>query len=980
MGIGHAVWGKGHFLFFVTEGLCIFSKIWINYCTMQTTQMVSLQASATMTEKLDPGKTASRLRSTDNRPFAAGGCCSGRCGKNAQIALFLVAVLFSPLGIHAGDSRLQNISIEDGLSLNSVTCIGSDRNGFIWFGTTGGLNRYDGYSFRIYTHQSNEANSLCHDHIHAMAESGDGSFWIGTGGGLCHVDPLREAFTSYHSLPGDPHSLSHDSSRAILPDGDDCVWIGTDNGLNRLDVGSGRFTRYLCAENPAGLSPANAIYSLHKDGDGFLWAGSAAGLVRLDVESRASERFASDPADPYAREHNQINAVFEDGRGILWLGTERGLVRFDKRERTFRFKSENARGLPHLYRSPIYGFLRDRQGCVWVATESGMYFFPTQDLLAIYFQAGAIPLRLLMNRFVLSVYQDREGIIWAGTLSGVYKYDLRTQQFAMYGSEIADANRTSEIFPVTAVCRDAGGDLWIGTYKHGLFRVRRELDETIVPVPLPGGSLKMKNTAIQALLAGKDGMLWVGTNRGLYGYDPGRGVFFGHYTSDPGLGGLSHDRVVALCEDRAGRLWVGTENGLNLFHRRQGNFSAFPIDLSPGQAVNGNSITAICQDRLGFLWLGTNGSGLRYFDPERKAFIGHYRHQHGDPASLGSDKVNCLLEDRRGRLWIGTLSGGLNCLEKGATGFVAITRESGLANNDIQALLEDERGHLWLSSNRGLCQFDPQRRSLRHFTTRDGLQGDEFNPRACFKAASGEMFFGGINGLTWFSPKNIKDNPYVPPLVITGIEVFNRGLKLSGDIHAMPELELAPNDRVISISFTALSFSDPRRNQYKYKIEGLADQWIDIGTRHEITISNLKPGRYVFRVKGSNNHGLWNESGASLAISMRPFWWQAWWFRLPILSLLLALFVFLNRTRTRRQARRIRNETAMEKFFDKHQLSKREREIVRLLLKGRSNREIESALFIAIGTVKNHVCHIYQKIGVKNRAQLITLFKNLQVR
>ena len=894
--------------------------------------------------------------------------------------LFLAAAVLSPLLAHAGASRMQNISIEDGLSLNFVTCIRSDRSGFVWFGTPGGLNRYDGYNFKIFTHRRGDANSLSHDHVNTMADGPDGSFWIGTGGGLCHFDPLRETFTIYRSRPNDPNSLSHDSLRAILPDGDDRIWIGTDNGLTRFDIGSGRFTRYLCAQESSGASARNAIYSLHMDGDGVLWAGSADGLYRLDAERQSIDRFASDRADPYASEHGRINAIFEDGRGVLWLGTERGLVRFDKERREFHYKGETVRMRPHLYRSPIFDFFRDRQGRVWVATESGMYLFPNQDLLAIYFQAGAIPLRLLMNRFVSSVYQDREEIIWAGTMSGIYKYDTRTQQFAMYGSEIADVNRASEVFPVTAVCRDGGGDLWIGTYKRGLFRVRRELDETITPILLPGSPAQMKNTVIQALLVGRDRSLWIGTNRGLYAYDLVQGVFRGHYTGGPGSGGLSHDRVTSLYEDRSGRLWVGTENGLDLFNRGRGTFAGFRDDAAPGAAAHGDHVTAICQDRRGFLWVGTNGSGLRYFDPERGIFVGRYRQDPGDPASLRSDTISCLLEDRRGRLWIGTAAGGLNCLEKGNGSFAAFTSDCGLANNDIQGLLEDEQGRLWLSTNRGLCQFDPRRKSMRIFTTRDGLQGDEFNPRACFKSENGEMFFGGVNGLTWFSPGTIKDNPYVPPVIITDMEVFNRGQKLSRDFRLMRELTLGPNDRVVSFTFTALSLSDPGRNQYMYKIEGLDKKWIHIGARHEVTISNLKPGRFVFRVKGSNNHGLWNERGASLAIFMRPFWWQTWWFRLMLFLLLLSLFVFLSRTRTRRMARRIRNEAAMDKFFAKHQLSPREREIVLLLLKGRSNREIERTLFIAIGTVKNHVCHIYQKIGVKNRAQLITLFKNLQMK
>jgi DNA-binding CsgD family transcriptional regulator len=443
---------------------------------------------------------------------------------------------------------------------------------------------------------------------------------------------------------------------------------------------------------------------------------------------------------------------------------------------------------------------------------------------------------------------------------------------------------------------------------------------------------------------------------------------------------LSHDQVAVLFEDRSGRLWVGTQDGLNLLDRTRGAFTVYRSAPQPVAASGRNSMTAIYQDRQGFLWVGTQGGGLNRFDAERGIFDRNYRHRESDDASLGSDIVHCLLEDSLGRFWIGTNSGGLNLLDRASGRFTVFSTEDGLANNDVQGMLEDRRGQLWLSTNRGLCRFDPQVKSVRNFTTRDGLQGDEFMPMSFYKAGDGEMFFGGTNGLTRFFPENIKGNPFMPPVVLTGVEVFNSGRKLTGDFRRGQRLTLGPQDRSVSFTFAALSFSDPRRNRYAYKIEGLNDEWVHIGGRHEVTISNLRPGKYVFRVKGSNNHGVWNEQGAALAITMRASWWQSWWFRVPAFLLLLGLFAYWRRTRTRRLAARIHTLAAMDKFCDGHDVSPREREILILLLKGKSNKEIEEALFISMGTVKNHVYSIFQKIGVRNRAQLITLFKNLQVK
>ena len=607
-------------------------------------------------------------------------------------------------------------------------------------------------------------------------------------------------------------------------------------------------------------------------------------------------------------------------------------------------------------------------------------FFPAANMIELYFRAGAIPRRLLPNRFVISIYQDPEDVVWAGTLSGISKYDLKTQQFASYGLEIVGQEKKFGSFRVTAVSKDPEGNLWLGTYKNGLARFNRSLDENLTTVTLPGNPRETKETTITALLLDRDQILWLGTDRGLHAYDIEKKVFRGYYSHSQSMGSLSDDRITCFWQDRYGRLWIGTQDGLNLFDRSRKTFTVYRNESLSGKTIGLDYITGICQDSLGRVWIGTYGGGVSLFDLDNRIFEKTYRHHENDSASLSCDKILCMLEDRRGRFWIGTHSGGLNYFDRENGKFIRYTTEHGLANNDILGLLEDQHGNLWMSTNRGLSLFNPRDKSFRSFTILDGLQGNEFLPGSFFKAADNEMFFGSFNGLTSFFPEKIKVNPHVPPLVITGVRVFNSGRDLSGDFDHMKTLKLGPNDRTVSFSFAALSYSDSRRNQYAYMIEGLHDNWIEIGNRHEITVSNLRPGQYVFRVKGSNNHGIWNEKGAALAIEMSPPWWQNWWFRVPMFFFLLFVFVQWNRSRTRRMAARIRTEAAMDKYFDKFDISQREKEIIHLLLKGKSNKEIEDALFIAMGTVKNHIYNIYQKIGVKNRAQLLTLFKNLQVK
>ncbi|MCX6557889.1 MAG: LuxR C-terminal-related transcriptional regulator [Candidatus Aminicenantes bacterium] len=885
---------------------------------------------------------------------------------------------------YTDEPPFQNISVEDGLSQNTVICMLQDRNHFMWFGSEDGLDRFDGYSFKVYRHSQHHDEGLSHDRISCLLNNRDGTIWIGTlGGGLDHFDPGRERFSHYRHDPHNERSLSHDTVQAILPDGKGSFWVGTENGLNLFDPGRGTFLRILHAQERAGVNSACAILSLHQDNAGILWIGTRDGLHRYDRASGQCRALSGSGAAIIhtGKGSDQINTIFEDSLGNLWLGTEAGLVLFNKRDGTFQSKESGGTSpLPHLYRSRILDIIADDRGGIWIACEAGIYFFPQPGQLAIYFRAGAVPHLLLQDRFVLSLYQDPEGILWAGTFSGIWKYDLRTRQFSLYGPELIERERSDFRFPVLSVCQDKRSWLWIGTYKNGLFGANRSVDEKKTFTSLPGNPRAVKEMLISALQVDRGQTLWIGTTSGLHRYDIGRDRFTGYYHSGKNGGGLSNDSILAIFEDRSGRLWVGTEDGLNLFDRGRGSFRVYLNDLPTASRFGPDIVIAMYQDAGGSMWIGTYGGGLYLFDPENGRFVRNYRHRSDDPASLSSDNIYCFLEDSRGRFWVGTNSGGLNLFDRSRGTFSHLTTEEGLPNNTILGILEDKAGNLWLSTSHGLCRFDPQRNVFRNFTARDGLQADEFLPKAFFKGADDELFFGGPNGLTCFFAENIKENPHVPPLVITEVEIFNRNQTIAGDMSRIKKLELGYKDSIVSFAFAALSYADPRRNQYAYKIEGLHDDWIHIGNRHEITVSNLRPGHYVFRVKGSNNHGVWNEQGVALAIDMRPPWWQTWWFRVSAFLLLVFVFILLNRTRTRRLAARIRTEAAMEQYLSKCDISQREKEIVMLLLKGKSNKEIEDALFIAMGTVKNHIYSIYQKIGVKNRAQLITLFKNLQVK
>jgi DNA-binding CsgD family transcriptional regulator len=386
----------------------------------------------------------------------------------------------------------------------------------------------------------------------------------------------------------------------------------------------------------------------------------------------------------------------------------------------------------------------------------------------------------------------------------------------------------------------------------------------------------------------------------------------------------------------------------------------------------------------GILWIGTNGGGLNRFDPQRQTFE-RFLANPEDPHSLSCNEILSICEDRSGTLWAGTNSHGLNRLirtEGNKHRFIRYTEKNGLSNNTIYGILEDDSGFLWMSTNRGLSRLDPKTGVFKNYNPRDGLQGYEFNSGAFYKGSSGEMFFGGTNGFNAFHPSEIKENPYAPQVVITGFRLCNKPAVIGGDSPlktAAPwakELTLPYNQNVFSFEFTAMDFSIPENNGYAYKMEGFDRGWNETDSRRRsATYTNLDPGKYVFRVKGSNNDGIWNNEGTSIRIIITPPYWQTWWFRCLMLLLLAAILYGLHRLRMQNVTLQLKTEVELGRIFDKYNISPREREIIKLILKGKSNKDIEDTLYISQPTVKSHIYSSYRKMKVKNRLELIHLIQ-----
>ena len=541
----------------------------------------------------------------------------------------------------------------------------------------------------------------------------------------------------------------------------------------------------------------------------------------------------------------------------------------------------------------------DSAGRLWIGTDRGLNLMQRRQGSFVRFLHDPADPHGLDNDQVMSIYQDRGGVLWIGTLAGgANKWNPLTWSLGHHRLQALSSNR------ILSFAEDDTGALWIGTLDAGLNVWDRRSGSIERFRHDPNDRNSLGGDVVTALLYDRRGTLWVGTTTsGLNRFDPAARRFV-RYEHGERAGSLSSRGVMSLFEDRRGQLWIGTYGGgLNRLHRDSGTFEVFRHDKSDPDSLSADRVTSMAESADGALWIGTSGGGLNRFDSESGVFS-RFRHDSQQPGSLAADAINALLLVGD-VLWIGTHGGGLDRLSTtslAAPVFENYSERHGLPDADILGIHADSRGLLWLSTITGLVRFDPQTETFKGFDVSHGLQGEEFNLGAHYRSPSGEMFFGGINGFNAFYPDRVETNMHRPPVVLTSVLKFNKTIPL-GDMNKVDELSLGYRDWVVSFEFAALDYTAPERNQYAYKLEGLTQDWIELGNLQRVDFTNLDPGAYVLRVKGSNNDGVWNEAGFALDIRVVPPPWRSAW-AYSLYSIAAACAVALIIRSQRRKARR----------------------------------------------------------------------------
>ena len=805
------------------------------------------------------------------------------------------------------------ITVKDGLPENSGQSFIQDYLGYLWIATQNGLVRYDGYSLKVFTLEKDRNNSLSTSDL-LIYEDKRKTLWVGSLAGLNKFNRKNETFKLYSSHKDDSTTINSNLVRSFCEDKEGRFWIGTQVGLNLFDRDNEIFTRYYfrnadvqrneSLNSDKTYLPVNCVIEDPSSGDLFIGTEKN-GLWIFNVKEKTFSKYSPDNLD---KKIDRVQSFYKSRDGKIWMASTHTLSCFDPNQKTFRFYID----FPTIgdeqnivFKNPVGSVIEDKDRLIWAGFFKGEQgVFCLDPVSGNSKQYDLFPNKPKLARYnkILSLYEDRTGIIWIGTWqSGVLKLDKQKEKFQLLST---NPNFTPGSLSSTIVYSgvyDSSGYIWYctqtsldkydiknKTYKHFL------KDEECIT--------KYFYTIIQD----EDGYIWIGTARcGLVRFDTHNESIRYYLNDEKKSINLVNKQIRVLLQDNSGNLWIGTDGyGLYRFDTKKDKvtFKNFPNDPS---SISNDQIKYIYKDSKGDLWIGTNLGGLNKFDPKTENFSHH-----------GFESIVVLFEDKRGNFWVGDFYSGLNLFNREKDLLQSTySRQEGLSSPVLKGIIEDDNNNLWLSVETGLFKFNIDNQTFRHYSRVDGLPESSPLESHPFKGPGGNIYLNSVKGQIFFNPESIKDDPNPPQVLLTGLSLFNRpDEKLNYDnlISELKIITLSYDQNDLKFDFVGLHFSSPEKNQYQYKLENFDQDWIEAGNQRFATYTNLDPGEYVFRVKAANKDGVWNESGASIAIILNPPYWATAWAYLFYILLFVSIVYFIWKLQLRRI--KIKNEFAMSKF------------------------------------------------------------------
>jgi signal transduction histidine kinase/ligand-binding sensor domain-containing protein len=773
-----------------------------------------------------------------------------------------------------------NLTVENGLSQTSVECVFQDQQGYLWFCTHEGLDRFDGYEFVNFKHDPRNPDSLSDNNVSAITEDQDGSLWIGTLSGLDRLTPENGRLSH---IPLRINGTDIDRKvqvTSLITDLNGDLWVGTPHGIFQLDLKQDRIlkTSYFdFLDNKAEPVVGNFVDVVYQDPQGVIWVGGQHGLGSFNPDTNSFT---------WVQNHHTaiadlvIQAMIQIEPGVLLIGGE-GLSLFNIRAKTLvRLKDNDVfPPFPNMEIGKVHSIRQDKAGMIWIGMETGLMILDPvtrQGTVFTQIQDEAKGIRT-----ILSLLQDREGNIWAGTLDqGLFVYHPLRQKFSGLDEYIVDVIRQKNIW---SLYEDNHDCLWVGI-EDELLRIDRKTRKISHYSFYVDEEDVSQDLRIRAIIEIPSGDIWAGTPAGrIYVYDPESDSFIRKFANSIHEG----IQINQFFSDTEGDIWVGTNQGLYRYQFEQDQFHHYLSDPGNPDTLSNDRVTSIQEGEGGVLWVGTS-DGLNSFDRTTNRFSRFLFPAPGDVPTIGN-AILSILPDQPDRIWLGGQSGGLYLFNPLTGNLTPFQDSDGVTAGMIFSILEDGQRNLWLSSQRGLSKFDPVSGVFTNYTHEDGLPGNEFNQGAFFQSPDGEMFFGGINGFLSFFPEDVVQNPYLPPIVLTEITQSGEGITSETSIDHLTELTLSWPENYFEFEFASLSYIRPENNQYAYYLDGIDPSWVLAGKNRNGRYVNLPGGKYTLHLIGSNNDGVWNTDGKYIRITVIPPIWQRAWFQAFIVFGLVSL-------------------------------------------------------------------------------------------
>ncbi|SMD13221.1 hybrid sensor histidine kinase/response regulator transcription factor [Pedobacter nyackensis] len=815
--------------------------------------------------------------------------------------IIFVALLFISIRINAQkatvyeDIKFINISLNQGLSQSSVLSILQDRKGYMWLGTRDGLNKYDGVRFVKYRYNSRDTNSLSNNVVRTSCEDEYGNLWIGTASGLNRYNAQVDNFVRY-KLAQKGNQKQNDIL-SLSPDRKGNLWVGTAQGLFKLDIKKGTKVLYQHKEKEQGSLSADIIQALLKTPDGNIWVSTNKGVDQYRPVSNSFVHYRL--PEVAGTNTNFIASLYLDKQQNLLLGYKGGLAILNKKNNAF----EHYKIGTNFITDPVRSIKEDGRHNLWIGTYNGLYIFNITDKSITRYQHDENNNSSLSQNSVYSICRDQMGDMWVGTyFGGINYYSSSYNRFKHVTA--GNNNRTLNYKVVSSIIEDDAHNLWIGTEGGGInfYNKKTGIFTYYTHSEKDPNSISANN--VKTMLMDKTGGLWIGLHDGGLNYLNTSVRPYRFKKINSGIeGNLSSNRVVSLFQDETGYIWIGTSGGgLNRLNPVTGKI----IRIVQNEKILGDIVYLIAaSSKSGQVLIGSN-AGLVEMDintlQSRQIVFNEANKNNAPPPVLS------IYNKSGNELWVGTEGDGLysyNLLTKKSKHYGI---SEGLPNDVIYGILPDAKNNLWLSTNNGLSQLQVSSGRIKNFDESDGLPSKEFNYGASMLNKVGLLYFGGTNGFCFFNPDQITTNTYVPPVYITEIKVNNQ---LINAWDGEKEIELAHDHNMLNFTFVALNYSQSQKNQYAVQLEGFDKDWNDLGNTNSLTYTNLDAGTYTFRVKASNNDGVWNKNGTSIKIHIATAPWKTWW-AYSIYAIIICSILFLMRRQTL-QRLKVRNELAAER-------------------------------------------------------------------